>query len=327
MERLAEARGATFDRLFLELMIQHHQGAIEMVDAVVREGADLQVNELATGIAADQTAEVDRMRQLLDIDADDVGYVCMPLFHSNALMVGWAPALVSGASVGLARRFSASGWLPDVRRYGATWFNYTGKPLSYLVATPEQPDDADNTLRIAYGNEGSPEVVAAFSRRFRADPVAICIPTPMRLVASGCRLQPHLRQRLRLRRRTELQRRAPDASSGAPRVANRVSCSARAGQTASLVAHMPLQSETHGWPFALREALGNDADPDDRDLVLPHRVPARAGAIVIHPGAAFASRCWPAGRWARVARTRSNGRFACGKGSPRSSVMRQPGSS
>jgi fatty-acyl-CoA synthase len=107
-----------------------------------------------------------RMRQLLDIDADDVGYVCMPLFHSNALMVGWAPALVAGASVGLGRRFSASGWLPDVRRYGATWFNYTGKPLSYLVATPEQPDDADNTLRIAYGNEGSPEVVATFSRRF-----------------------------------------------------------------------------------------------------------------------------------------------------------------
>ncbi len=41
------------------------QGAIEMVDTVVREGADLQVNELATSIAADQTAEIDRMRQLL----------------------------------------------------------------------------------------------------------------------------------------------------------------------------------------------------------------------------------------------------------------------
>ena len=45
-------------------------------------------------------------------------------------------------------------WLPDVRRYGATWFNYTGKPLSYLVASPEQPDDADNPLRVAFGNEG-----------------------------------------------------------------------------------------------------------------------------------------------------------------------------
>jgi fatty-acyl-CoA synthase len=107
-----------------------------------------------------------RMVAIMDLGPDDVGYVCMPLFHSNALMVGWAPSLVAGASVGLARRFSASGWLPDIRRYRATYFNYTGKPLSYLVATPETPDDADNSLRIAFGNEGSPEVVDQFARRF-----------------------------------------------------------------------------------------------------------------------------------------------------------------
>jgi fatty-acyl-CoA synthase len=53
-----------------------------------------------------------------------------------------------------------------VRRYGVTWFNYTGKLLAYLLATPEQPDDADNTLRIAFGNEGSPRVVAAAAARF-----------------------------------------------------------------------------------------------------------------------------------------------------------------
>ena len=41
-------------------------------------------------------------------------------------------------SVGLARRFTASGWLPDVRRYGATYFNYTGKPLAYILAQPER---------------------------------------------------------------------------------------------------------------------------------------------------------------------------------------------
>jgi acyl-CoA synthetase (AMP-forming)/AMP-acid ligase II len=77
-------------------------------------------------------------------------------------MVGWAPSIVYGGSVGLARRFSASRWLEDVRRYGATYFNYTGKPLSYILDTPSQPDDADNPLRIAFGNEGSPHVVEAF---------------------------------------------------------------------------------------------------------------------------------------------------------------------
>jgi fatty-acyl-CoA synthase len=107
-----------------------------------------------------------RMVAIMDLGPDDTGYVCMPLFHSNALMVGWAPSIVVGGSVGLARKFTASGWLDDVRRYGATYFNYTGKPLSYLVATPERPDDADNPLRVAFGNEGSPEVVETFSRRF-----------------------------------------------------------------------------------------------------------------------------------------------------------------
>jgi fatty-acyl-CoA synthase len=107
-----------------------------------------------------------RMTMVLDVGPDDVGYIAMPLFHSNALMVGLAPALVAGASVGLARRFSASRFLDDVRRYGSTWFNYTGKPLAYLLATPERPDDADNPLRLAYGNEGSPHVVEAVATRF-----------------------------------------------------------------------------------------------------------------------------------------------------------------
>ena len=107
-----------------------------------------------------------RMGMLLGLGPEDVGYVCMPLFHSNALMVGWAPSLVVGASVALARRFSASGWLPDVRRYGATWFNYTGKPLSYILATGELPDDADNPVRVAFGNEGSPQVLDRFAERF-----------------------------------------------------------------------------------------------------------------------------------------------------------------
>ena len=107
-----------------------------------------------------------RMRMIMDLTADDVGYVCMPLFHSNAVQVGWAPSLVAGCSIGLARKFSASGWLPDVRRYGATYFNYTGKPLAYLLAQPEGPNDAENSLRIAFGNEGSPAVVDEFSRRF-----------------------------------------------------------------------------------------------------------------------------------------------------------------
>src|SRR3954454_24781391 len=110
-----------------------------------------------------------RMGIIMDLGPDDIGYVCMPLFHSNAVQVGWAPSIVYGASIGLARKFSASRWLADVRHYGSTYFNYTGKPLGYLLAQPEGPNDADNPLRVAFGNEGSPQVVDEFARRFGVD--------------------------------------------------------------------------------------------------------------------------------------------------------------
>jgi fatty-acyl-CoA synthase len=107
-----------------------------------------------------------RMAMMLELAPEDVGYAAMPLFHTNSLMAGLAPALVAGASLSLARRFSASRFLPDVRRYGVTWFNYTGKLLTYLLATPPRDDDAANTLRVAFGNEGSPQVVEEAAARF-----------------------------------------------------------------------------------------------------------------------------------------------------------------
>jgi len=99
------------------------------------------------------------------ITASDVCYLSMPLFHSNALMAGWAVALNSGAAMAPAT-FSASGLLEDLRHYGVTYLNYVGKPLAYVLATPEQPDDHDNPLRVAFGNEASDRDIAEFSRRF-----------------------------------------------------------------------------------------------------------------------------------------------------------------
>ena len=100
---------------------------------------------------------------------EDVDYCCMPLFHGNAIMALWAPALAVGATVCLTPSFSASGFLPDVRYFGATFFTYVGKALGYLLATPEQPDDADNQLNRGFGTEASPEDQAYFKRRFGAE--------------------------------------------------------------------------------------------------------------------------------------------------------------
>ena len=102
------------------------------------------------------------------LTAADVCYLAMPLFHSNARMAGWGPAIVAGAASALpsSGRFSASGFLPDVRDAGATYFNYVGKPLAYILATPAQADDTDNPLRRVFGNEGSADDVIRFAERF-----------------------------------------------------------------------------------------------------------------------------------------------------------------
>ncbi len=98
--------------------------------------------------------------------ADDTTYISMPLFHSNALFTAWAPSVATGAAVALRRKFSASEFLSDVRKFGATYFNYVGKPLTYILATPELPDDADNPLQRGFGNEGSEVDIARFAARF-----------------------------------------------------------------------------------------------------------------------------------------------------------------
>jgi fatty-acyl-CoA synthase len=97
---------------------------------------------------------------------EDVCYCSMPLFHGNATMGVWAPALQVGATMALARKISARAFLPDVQRFEATFFNYVGKSLSYILATPEQSAEHDNQLRMGYGTEASWKDIETFERRF-----------------------------------------------------------------------------------------------------------------------------------------------------------------
>lgn len=96
----------------------------------------------------------------------DTAYVSMPMFHSNAVMAGWATGLAAGAAIALCRRFSASAFVDDIRKHRATYATYLGKPLSYILSSPERDDDADNPLRVMFGNEGTERDVAAFAERF-----------------------------------------------------------------------------------------------------------------------------------------------------------------
>ncbi|MFT3898688.1 MAG: fatty-acid--CoA ligase FadD1 [Gordonia sp. (in: high G+C Gram-positive bacteria)] len=99
------------------------------------------------------------------ITSGDICYLSMPLFHSAALLGGYCVAATSGAAI-VPAKFSASTFLDDVRKWNVTYMNYVGKPLAYILATPEKPDDGENTLRAAFGNEASDRDIDDFARRF-----------------------------------------------------------------------------------------------------------------------------------------------------------------
>ena len=103
---------------------------------------------------------------LFGLTKEDVLYQSMPMFHGNALMTSVASAVNLGATLVLRRRFSAGGFLPDVREHGCTFFNYVGRSLAYVLATPPTPEDRDNRLRLGFGTEASARDMDAFEARF-----------------------------------------------------------------------------------------------------------------------------------------------------------------
>ncbi len=97
---------------------------------------------------------------------DDVLYCAMPLYHGNALNANLFPALRSGATIALRRKFSASGFLPDARRYGVTFFNTVGRALNHILSTPPTDDDRNHSIKYVLGPESAPADVRAFRKRF-----------------------------------------------------------------------------------------------------------------------------------------------------------------
>jgi fatty-acyl-CoA synthase len=108
----------------------------------------------------------EKLQPRTELRRDSVTYLCMPLFHGNATLLNLAPATFVGATVCLARKFSASGFLRDIHRYGATYVNYVGRALSYVLAQPESPRDAESALELAMGTEASAADVERFQNRF-----------------------------------------------------------------------------------------------------------------------------------------------------------------
>jgi len=102
----------------------------------------------------------------LMLDHSDVLYVTLPFYHATAMVVCWGSVLAGGAGIAMRRKFSASEFWNDVRKFRATGFGYVGELCRYLMERPAQPDDNDHAVRKIIGNGLRPNIWKPFKDRF-----------------------------------------------------------------------------------------------------------------------------------------------------------------
>ncbi len=104
---------------------------------------------------------------MMDTQPADRMYNCLPLYHSVGGVVATGATLVSGGTVVLRERFSASEFWRDVVEERCTLFQYIGELCRYLLAHPPQEWETQHSLRLCCGNGLRPDVWEAFRERFR----------------------------------------------------------------------------------------------------------------------------------------------------------------
>lgn len=102
----------------------------------------------------------------LDLKTDDVIYVSIPFYHSNALLIAWSSAAVSGAAMAIRRKFSVSEFWEDCIRFNATAFIYIGDILRYLYNAPESELDHQHGIQKIIGNGLRVDIWENFKYRF-----------------------------------------------------------------------------------------------------------------------------------------------------------------
>ena len=97
---------------------------------------------------------------------NDIFYTFLPLYHMNAQCLTTITALLAEGQMVLSDKFSASRFWDDIRKYGATQFNYLGAVIPILEKQPEKPNDIDNTVKIAFGAGCPQDVMDRFEKRY-----------------------------------------------------------------------------------------------------------------------------------------------------------------
>ncbi|KPU56617.1 AMP-binding enzyme family protein [Pseudomonas fluorescens] len=102
----------------------------------------------------------------LDMHPDDVVYCTLPLYHATGLCVCWGSAVSGASGFAIRRKFSASQFWNDVRKYRATTIGYVGELCHYLVDQPPSADDSRHDVKKMIGNGLRPGAWNEFKTRF-----------------------------------------------------------------------------------------------------------------------------------------------------------------
>lgn len=105
-------------------------------------------------------------QMVMRLRKDDILYCALPLYHNNALTVSWGAALGGASALALGRKFSASRFWDEIRRYHATAFCYIGELCRYLLNQPPSVHDRNHEVRIIVGKGLRPEIWEEFQQRF-----------------------------------------------------------------------------------------------------------------------------------------------------------------
>ncbi|WP_053146051.1 long-chain-acyl-CoA synthetase [Pseudomonas sp. P97.38] len=107
----------------------------------------------------------------LDMQPDDVLYCTLPLYHATGLCVCWGAAICGASALAIRRKFSASQFWSDVRRYRATTLGYVGELCRYLIDQPAVSEDRRHGVKKMVGNGLRPGAWSTFKSRFGVEHV------------------------------------------------------------------------------------------------------------------------------------------------------------
>jgi crotonobetaine/carnitine-CoA ligase len=104
--------------------------------------------------------------EIMDVGPEDVCFTCLPLFHSNAMVMTVYPALIKGAKVVVEEKYSASQFWKWIKDHGVTKFNIVGTMSYFMWNTPPVPEEKEHKVKLVLGSPAPHDIIVDFMKRF-----------------------------------------------------------------------------------------------------------------------------------------------------------------